>query len=640
MNCLRKVNEKYLALALLFLSFIILSILSFLSKGTYGGGDDIAHYQIARFAFKHPLNFLGHWGKPFYTLLISPFAQLGYIGYKLFNVLAGALSAFFCYRIARHYSISNSPLIIVFVLFTPVYTTMLLTGMTEVLFGLLLTVSVFLFLKEKFILSALVLSFLPFVRNEAIVIIPIFIFMYIVAKQYKAIPFVVTGYVIYSIIGFFVFDDINWLINRMPYGDASSIYGSGSLFHFVNKTKSINGIPLGLLFAIGILALFYSWIKDKLSFKKSSFQQLAIIVLPAIAYYAAHSYVWWRGQGGSLGLIRVMAAVTPLMAVVSLQGFNFVVSYVRKRQIIHNILLSIITLLVVVTPFLVYEIPVPDGYRERMMKETSNWFRSSEYSQNKVFFFDPLFTFYSDIDPFDKKKAEMLYWDNKSELIRTAKNEVVVWDAQFGPNEGRLPKQLLLNSPSVKLVKTFLPPSPIKVLGGHNYEIIVFASKKDSLTEENRLLYDKQIKEIDAQWEKELLGVISFDKNNIDSSGIHGYHINESMEYLLSQKFSYDDINTHDLVKIRSSVQVFLPSNDPTYNLVLSAALEANGKILKFWSTESKNQDFKPFEWNELKLEFTVPKVNENNAVVKVFLWNISRKEFYVNDYIVVKLCK
>ena len=61
-------------------------------------GDGITHYQIAHYAFKYPGNFLKHWGKPIFTLLTAPFAQLGFVGMILFNLLVFTLSSWFLYQ--------------------------------------------------------------------------------------------------------------------------------------------------------------------------------------------------------------------------------------------------------------------------------------------------------------------------------------------------------------------------------------------------------------------------------------------------------------------------------------------------------------------------------------------------------------
>lgn len=174
MKTIRSQSDRFLLVLVLSSLSIFFLILTILSKGAYGGGDDITHYLIARYAYKHPINLLSHWGKPFYTLLISPFAQFGFLGSKIFNLIVGISTSYLCYRIAKHFQYPKPYLIPTFVLFTPVYSIMVLSGMTEVLFSFILVLTVFLFLRKSYILAAIVLSFLPFVRNEGVVVFPKF----------------------------------------------------------------------------------------------------------------------------------------------------------------------------------------------------------------------------------------------------------------------------------------------------------------------------------------------------------------------------------------------------------------------------------------------------------------------------------
>ncbi len=87
---LRQFVKKYFVFIILLGLVIVYSILVFLSEGTIGGADDVTHYRFSRYAFQNPSFFLNHWGKPFFTAISSPFAQFGYNGIRIFNVLAGA----------------------------------------------------------------------------------------------------------------------------------------------------------------------------------------------------------------------------------------------------------------------------------------------------------------------------------------------------------------------------------------------------------------------------------------------------------------------------------------------------------------------------------------------------------------------
>jgi len=251
--------QKYLVPAILLILFIAYAILAFISDGTHGGADDIGHYRRSRYAFQFPEFFLYHWGKPFFTALSSPFAQLGFKGIRIFNVLAGTLAAYFTYRTALLLKFKYPVLAIFLIISSPLYTVLMLSGMTEILGSLVLILSIFLFFKKKYIWSAVVLSFMPFVRNEAMVILPLFFIALVWLKQWKAIPFLAFGFIFYSIVGGFYYDDFLWVVNEMPYrGNAQGIYGSGELLHYVKASKYIVGLPLAVLIPAGLIV----WLLD------------------------------------------------------------------------------------------------------------------------------------------------------------------------------------------------------------------------------------------------------------------------------------------------------------------------------------------------------------------------------------------
>jgi Gpi18-like mannosyltransferase len=192
--------------------------MSFLSEGFYGGGDNITHYLISHYSFKYPHLFLDAWGRPVFTIMSSPFSQFGFQGLKLFNVILGCLSAFLAFLTARKLGIKRAWLAILFIIFTPLYFLMTLTGLTEIQFGFILILSVYLFFDEKYIASAIVISFLPLSRTEGYVLLPVFLLAFLMKKKFTPIPFLVSGLLFFSILGyFFIWKDFFWIFTHFPY---------------------------------------------------------------------------------------------------------------------------------------------------------------------------------------------------------------------------------------------------------------------------------------------------------------------------------------------------------------------------------------------------------------------------------------
>src|ERR1700739_1524212 len=98
-------TEKIVFYSFLLISFLIVSIIDISANATFGSGDGPLHYLIGRYSWRHPRLLLDMWGKPFFTLLSSPFAQLGLRGMFLFHALCAAAVSFFTYKIAKKLSL-------------------------------------------------------------------------------------------------------------------------------------------------------------------------------------------------------------------------------------------------------------------------------------------------------------------------------------------------------------------------------------------------------------------------------------------------------------------------------------------------------------------------------------------------------
>ena len=108
MNFIKQTSFFYYSLAVI---AILLLIVCLIFEGTGGGGDSVFHFQYAKFAWQHPENFFNHWAKPLYTIFAFPFAQFGFVGIKVFNVLMSLVSTYFTYKILQHFKTANAQFI-------------------------------------------------------------------------------------------------------------------------------------------------------------------------------------------------------------------------------------------------------------------------------------------------------------------------------------------------------------------------------------------------------------------------------------------------------------------------------------------------------------------------------------------------
>lgn len=425
------INESFFYFSFSIIA-IILVVVSFTFDGTGGGGDSVLHFQYARFAGQHPENFFNHWAKPLFTMFAFPFAQFGFVGIKVFNVLMSLLSAYFTYKILLHFKTANARFVAVILFSITLFVNVTISGLTEPFSAALLMVSIYCLVEHKTILGLFIISFLPFVRSEGLIILGV-IFVYLIAsKKLKWSPWLISGHAVMAVIGSFYYHDLLWVFNKIPYAHMSSVYGIGSWTHFIEQLYFQVGLIEYFLFFLGCISLIIGLIKlkNKLPFIN---EKLWLIYGCFFAFFLAHTSFWALGIFNSMGLSRVFVSVMPLMAIIALDGLNFIETNI---VLINNKLGAgikyIFIILLIVFPFL--QTPasykLPDDFElesSQFLVKNSVVPYLNTYKHNKVIimadFSIPLF---KNLDPFDKSKVKMMKDITEFNAIDT--NSIIVWD--------------------------------------------------------------------------------------------------------------------------------------------------------------------------------------------------------------------
>ncbi|MCA1756892.1 MAG: hypothetical protein LC649_05490 [Bacteroidales bacterium] len=448
----RNRDQDIAVMLILFFLFVTAS-LAILSKGSHGGEDDISHYRIARLAFSTPELFLDLWGKPLYTIPASLFARFGYNGVKIMNVLLSALTLFVSYRSATLLKLRYPWATVILAGCAPVYLALSYSGMTEIIFSLLAVTSVWALLRGRYVLMILLLSFLPFARSEGFVLwIPVIVAL-IIEKKQRLIPFLATGFIFFSVIGLPFFDDLFWIIHRFPYG-GSNLYGSGSLFFFAGKLPLITGLVMLFPLLAAMISLAASG-KKKFIAGGREYNLVWYVMLPALFYFGAHSIVWWLGRGNSAGLIRVMAAIIPLLAIASLYGVDRLASFLESKSI------SPLPFVILLVAGVAWEgwsrnhHPASLSGEQLLIKDAVNWLRNETLAHSRVYYYNPFYLVLSGVDPADTHMAIEKVPDPFNPAAGVGAGEFILWDSHFSPAEGRLPESRLAESGEFNLLASF-----------------------------------------------------------------------------------------------------------------------------------------------------------------------------------------
>ena len=421
-------KESKIALLASILFFLLCLFIAFSYEGTGDSGDSISHFLYAQYAFQHPENFFYQWAKPLFVLFAAPFSQFGFVGIKVFNCINASLTLYFTYKIAKKLEVLNALLAILILATCSMYFTLIFSGLTEHFSALLLVIAVHFYLSEKYIPATVIISFLPFVRSEGLLIIGITALYLISKKAYKYLLLLPVGHIVYSTAGFSIHKDFLWVFNKISYISLSA-YGHGAWYHFVDQLYYSTGLPQYILFFVGIIYFFFMLFKRV---PPQYQEKIWLIYGYFLVLLIAHSLFWYLGIFNSYGLARVMNTVMPMFSIIVLLGYNYFTNFIQ------NVLLKIWTQRLLVVAFILMPFtnnPAAIFFPKDFVKQPDQALLSDiapyineHFKGYCVFYSNPGVCLYFNIDPFDSKQSQMLYKINE---VPIPPKSVLIWDNLF-----------------------------------------------------------------------------------------------------------------------------------------------------------------------------------------------------------------
>jgi hypothetical protein len=436
---------------IIWLIIIVLDvILVYFNPSTFDTGDSVLHYVEAHQAWQTPHYFMNMWSKPLFILLSSPFAALGWWGMKLFNTACVLVSAYLTQRIFEHYSL-NGWWGVFLSFFAYSFFLVQSSGLTEPLFMLGLTAIVYFELKDKTALAMTILSFLPFIRSEGYVVAVVILLYLLIAKKWKYLPYVVIGTAVYGIAGLFVFNDFLWMFHQNPYSGEELKYGSGPILHFLEQLPYVIGLPVFVLFFLGIFRGGMLFLKGKMELK-----ELFLIYGVSVGYIAAHSIFWTYGLFHSFGLTRVLIVIIPLLAFIAYRGLEWLLC---AFHFIHTkLLIGCFIAVIVVFPFIHNKMAINWQKDMSLTSEQSLMHDANSYIMKENLDTLPLYTnayYYAllsgKIIDDSEQIARMYSLRNKHQKL--IPNALILWDSYYAPTDAEIDTTYLQEQFQLKELK-------------------------------------------------------------------------------------------------------------------------------------------------------------------------------------------
>ncbi len=635
-------TDKLLFYGILFCSFIFVLWIVLSVDVTFDAGDGIQHYLIARYSWLHPHLFLDLWGKPFFTLISSPFAQFGLKGMSCFQAICALFTALLIYRIANKLNLKNAWILPVLVFFSPIYFAVINSGLTEIFFGFLFIFSIWLILEKRFVFGAIVVSYLPFIRPEAYVILPLFVLVLLIRKRFYAVPFVFLATIIYSIVGYFYYKDLFWLItNNYKFRGEGYEGMKGSAFHFITHYQEIWGTLYSLLLLIGICCLLFFLFKFKQHriTKEFFLEEVVLIFGGFLGCLVLHSFLYsFPGITNNLGMLRYMAVLIPCSALLALRGLNlFSFSLSSKFLFVELIGLCIVVTFVVQTPFSQSYYPFKFTGEQTVLNEAAKFFSDPSVKSKKVFYQHPHFAIAADLDPFEEEKAMLMWSLGREHLNQLDDSTFIVWDSHFSSYEGMTPIELLFSDTNITPIKHFQYYQKERsfetwiFMKGTVDDSVSSAIKTDTVTDFGLLVDFLKTDSVCYDFDNFSPKDQSMITRKVFYSGQSSLSFDKSFEYGPMVTKRGMDINNSEKFKMVEIHFKFYP-NDSLVDIVPVLDVKSANKMIA-WYGLSFNQPIKLKEWNSCVLR-QVLYTNEysNDYAVNFYFWNKGLRNFYIDD--------
>jgi len=425
------------------------------AQGVEGGQDSWNHFLISKCAIHHPDLLLDQWNKPVFTWCTVLICQLGINALIIFNIVCVVLSGFFVAAGMQKQGFKHTWVLVPFTVFTPVLFHNTISGLTEPLNVLFLSLVIFFWCAEKRKLSVGLASFLPFVRTEGFVICGAVFIMILARKEYRLLYWLVLGSFIMNLAGFIITHEPFWIITENPYWkhetEGTFEAGSGSFLHYMRLARALFGVPLLFLFLLGNVI----WVLRKIK-RQDIPEMLSMSLLIFHLYFFAHTTIYYFGILGSHGLPRVMAVIAPALAISSFISIDFMVKNLHHRYRIAAF--AGIAILVIWVAYKETGYPKPHRFSEITVqadKSHTNFIKAGEWLQDHHLMDRPIIHQYPyfdvrfDKDPYNIQSSYRVWSiDQKSDWA--AKGVIVIWDGFSAVREGNMKLEWLQNNPDYK----------------------------------------------------------------------------------------------------------------------------------------------------------------------------------------------
>lgn len=320
-------NEAVLVPGLLIFFYALSVIWGLWSSGTWDD-DCVGRYFNTLKAINDPMQLIDLWNRPLWVAIFMFPVHLGKWVIPVIMSAFAVTGAYFLYRYLRERNVSNAYLVIPIYLIQPFFFGVARDAMTEPLAACLICLGLFFMVKRQFLLFALAGALMPLARLELVALLPFWLVVLVVNKQWKHILMLGVGVLMLAATGAIIKGDVMWLADILLKGESTeNRYGHQKFSTYLERYYYVLGPPVFFFLGIGLVNRFKTFFFPKIE-KPDYFILLQFLW----GFFVYTLFAWKLNVGNSAGFLRNLTPLTPFVAVIALYGFNDWVKYLGDKK--------------------------------------------------------------------------------------------------------------------------------------------------------------------------------------------------------------------------------------------------------------------------------------------------------------------
>ncbi|MFN6203177.1 MAG: hypothetical protein ACK496_11940 [Acidobacteriota bacterium] len=393
--------------------------------------DGGLHYLFARWAWRHPGLFVGVWSRPLYTTVYALPALGGYTAARALTVIICLLIAWQTWRLATALGFARSPLAILLVWLQPSFFLFAADNMTEQIFALVVVIALRLHHQGKRVAGAIVASLTILARPEGFFLGILWAAWLLWPlrrwRQATIILWLGTGALLWWVAALLITGDPLFILHNWPqnWPLTGTIYGAAGLVAYPARLPEIVGPFLLLPFLVGLWRLLRT-------------RRHATLTSTFLLFFTLHTILRAWGLLGSAGYPRYLVAISPVIALITLCGWNRLADCFRRSPAWWRTAVAA-TILATSAWFNFIYVDGAEWSRDaRAIQQVHHWFIGEQRKLNdlpvtRLIWNEPYACIIFDRDPWENPE-----WTHDRErdletLRSSPPGTLVIWDRLIGP---------------------------------------------------------------------------------------------------------------------------------------------------------------------------------------------------------------